>query len=387
MERINVGQFSDSFPPTIDGVAQAVKNYATCLHRNYCNVTVVTPAYKNVQDDYPFDIFRYQSLPLDNRIGYRAGNVFNPEAVVRLRQKKFDLIHVHAPFASSTLAANINRPRRVPVVLTYHTKFDVDIGKRLSGGAMRKIAMQFMLNNICAADEVWAVTDKCAESLRAVGYDGPYRVMENGTDFVFGQAHPSKVAQLREAYDLPEDTFVFLFVGRMMWYKNTRLILDTLKRAKERGLPFRCFMVGSGFDAKDIASYAVELGLSQEVIFTGPIYDREYLRVFYSLADLFIFPSTYDTSGIVVKEAAACECPSLLVRNSCAAEGATHDHSGFLAEENADDCAAVLLNACHSRDHLAAVGQEAGRSLYLSWDTAVERAFARYTEILKNWNK
>ncbi len=385
MARIHVGQFNDSFPPTIDGVAQAVKNYAACLHRNHCDVTVVTPAYKNVRDEYPFEVYRYQSIPLDHRIGYRAGNVFSPEALLHLHRKKFDLMHVHAPFASSVLVSNLNHRPRIPVVLTYHTKFEVDIEKRVSNSVFRKVAMEFLLNNVKAADEVWTVTKKCGDSLRTIGYEGDFRVMENGTDFAFGQAEESKVAQLREAYNLPEDTFVFLFVGRMMWYKNTRLILDSLKLAKAGGLPFRCFMIGSGLDADDIQSYAHELGLSEEVIFTGPIYDREYLRVFYSLADMFLFPSTYDTSGIVVKEAAACECPALLVQDSCPAEGVTHNVSGFLAEENAPSCAAVIMEACRSREQLTAVGQEAGRSLYLSWDTVVERAYARYTEILKNW--
>ena len=385
MARIHVGEFNDSFPPTIDGVAQAVKNYAACLHKNYCDVTVVTPAYKNVKDDYDFPVFRYQSIPLGRKIDYRAGNVFNPETVMKLRHMKFDLMHVHAPFASSTLVSNVNLQHRVPVVLTYHTKFEVDLEKRLSSSVGRKVALSFVLHNVKAADEVWTVTKKCGESLRAIGYEGDYRVMENGTDFPFGTAAPDKIAQLREVYELPEDCFVFLFVGRMMWYKNIRLILDALKLAKAAGLPFRCFMIGSGFDGEAIRAYAAELGLQREVIFTGPIYDREYLRVFFSLADLFLFPSTYDTSGIVVKEAAACQCPALLVRDSCAAEGAEHMVSGFLAEENADSCARTLLEACRDRQRLTAVGEEAGRSLYLSWDTAVERAYRRYTEILANW--
>jgi len=385
MARIHVGLFNDSFPPTIDGVAQAVKNYAACLHRNHCDVTVVTPAYKNVRDDYPFEVYRYQSIPLDKHIGYRAGNVFNPEALVQLRRKKFDLMHIHAPFASSVLVSNINHRPRVPVVLTYHTKFDVDIEKRVTNTVFRKIALEFLTSNVKAADEIWTVTEKCGESLRAIGYEGDYHVMENGTDFAFGRAEESKVQQLREAYNLPDDVFIFLFVGRMMWYKNTRLILDSLKIVKEKGLPFRCFMIGGGLDAEDIQKYAAELSLTDEVIFTGPIYDREYLRVFYSLSDMFLFPSTYDTSGIVVKEAAACECPSLLVRDSCPAEGATHDVTAFLAEENAPSCAEAILAACQSREHLAAVGREAGQKLYLSWDDAVARAYTRYTEILKNW--
>ena len=86
----------------------------------------------------------------------------------------------------------------------------------------------------------------------------------------------------------------------MRWYKNLKLILDSLKIAREKGLPFRALFVGSGYDAQAIRDYADECGLRDCTVFTGPIYDREQLRVYYSLADLFLFPSTYATSGIVV---------------------------------------------------------------------------------------
>ena len=386
IDRLKIGEFNDSFPPTIDGVAQAVKNYASVLHEKYCDVTVVTPEYKNVVDDYPFEVFRYQSVPLDRNIGYRAGNPFNPETLIKLRNKKFDLMHVHAPFASSVLVHNINHRHRKPVVLTYHTKFEIDIAKRVHLEGFRKVALRFMLENIQEADEVWVVTEGCGKSLQAIGYEGEYRVMENGTDFAYGRADQAKVDELRAKYKIPEDDFVFLFVGRMMWYKNTRLILDSLQYLRDKGVPFHAFMIGDGQDAPEIRWYASDIGLGDNVIFTGPIYDREYLRVFYSLADVFLFPSTYDTSGIVVKEAAACSCPTLLVRDSCAAEGVEHGFSGYLAEENAEDCGRVLLEACQSRSALTQVGENAGKHLYLSWETAVERAYARYVEILKNWS-
>lgn len=385
MSRIHVGEFNDSFPPTIDGVAQTVKNYASILQEKHCDVTVVTPNYKGVTDHYPFDVFRYHSIPLDKRIGYRAGNPFSPDTLIKLHNRRFDLMHVHAPFASSILVKNINHHPRVPVVLTYHTQFDIDIEKRVKLPEFRKIALRFVLENIKAVDEVWVVTKGCGDTLRRIGYQGGYRVMENGTDFAFGQAEEERVAALRDKYAIPDDALVFLFVGRMMWYKNIRLILDSLARVKAEGLPFRALMVGDGFDAPAIRQYAAEIGLQEEAIFTGAVYNRDHLRVYYSLADLFLFPSTYDTSGIVVKEAAACSCPSLLVRGSCASEGVEDGVSGFLAEENADDCARVLLEACRNREALARTGEQAGRSIYLSWETAVGRAYDRYREILDAW--
>lgn len=383
MNSFSVGLFNDSFPPVIDGVAQTVKNYAENLNKKDCHVTVVTPKYRGVEDHYPFEVVRYPSLSVGARIGYRVGVPFDPDTIRHLRARRFDLMHIHSPFASSVLVKTINHHPKVPVVLTYHTRFDLDLKKRVPNPAMRKVAMKFVLENIKAADEIWVVTKSCGHTLHDIGYDGPWRVMQNGTDFSRGKSSPAQITALREKYDLREDVPVFLFVGRMMWYKNIRLMLDTYALLKQNGMSFRALFVGDGYDLPAIKQYATALGLDKEVTFTGPIHDREYLRVFYSTADLFFFPSTYDTCGIVVKEAAACDCPSLLVRDSCAAEGAVHKSSGYIADENAADCATVIMDACADRAAMRMAGERASRDLYLTWEDAVDRAYAHYREILK----
>ncbi len=385
MNTFSVGLFNDSFPPLIDGVSQTVKNYATHLHDMNCNVTVVTPSYHGVEDHYPFDVLRYPSVSAGEKVGYRVGVPFDPPTLVRLRSKKLDLMHVHSPFASSVLVNAINHRPRVPVVLTYHTRFDLDIQKRVPSAAMRKVAMAFLLDNVNSADEVWVVTGASEKFLRDIGYEGSCRVMENGTDFARGKASESAVAALRERYHLYEDKLVFLFVGRMMWYKNTRLILDALEILRQNGMEFHAFFIGEGYDAPDMQVYANEHSLQQQVTFTGAIHDREELRAYYSLSDLFIFPSTYDTCGIVVKEAAACDCPSLLVEGSCASEGVVHGQNGYLTSEDPAACAAVLMDACADRSALRKCGVNAGETLYLSWKDAVARAHARYEQILREY--
>jgi hypothetical protein len=66
---------------------------------------------------------------------------------------------------------------------------------------MRKVAMKFVLENVKAADEIWVVTKASAYALRDIGYDGPWHVMENGTDFARGKADPAIAAELRAAMD------------------------------------------------------------------------------------------------------------------------------------------------------------------------------------------
>ncbi len=240
-------------------------------------------------------------------------------------------------------------------------------------------------DNINACDEVWAVSKGAGENLKSLGFSGDYRVMANGTDFKKGKASNSSISKLREEYALPDDLPIFLYVGRMMWYKGIRLTLDGLKILKSQGQSFRMFFVGDGFDRLEIEEYAKRCGLEKDCIFVGPVYNREVLRTYFSLADLFLFPSTYDTNGIVVNEAAACSCPSLLIEGSCAAERVTDRHNGLLIKEDPKEFANAAHFACENRDFMKKVGEKASGTVYLHWDSAVKTAYERYGVILESF--
>ena len=59
--KYSIGLLNDSFPPTIDGVANSVLSYAENLSKNHCDCTVITPKYPGVNNDYDFDVIRYSS--------------------------------------------------------------------------------------------------------------------------------------------------------------------------------------------------------------------------------------------------------------------------------------------------------------------------------------
>ena len=140
--------------------------------------------------------------------------------------------------------------------------------------------------------------------------------------------------------------------------------------------------VGSGGDKDEVVAYANELGLADRVFFTSPKYDRNVIRAWYCRADLFLFPSTFDTNGLVVREAAACGLGSVLVRGSCAAEGIDDGQTGLLMDENAQSLCAQALWACAHPDEIHRIGQTAQERIYISWEDAVRRAEKRYADIL-----
>ena len=168
-----------------------------------------------------------------------------------------------------------------------------------------------------------------------------------------------------------------------MTYKGLPLILDALKQLSDAGQDFRMVFVGKGPDKESMEQKAEELGLKSRCFFTGPIYDREALRAWNTRADLFLFPSTFDTNGLVVREAAACGLASVLIEGSCAAEGITDGRNGFTIQESPEAMAALLQTACRDLDHLRGVGQNAMDEIVLSWQDSVSEAYKRYGEILE----
>lgn len=376
---------NDSFPPLIDGVANAVVNYANIIQHDLGQVVVGTPNYPGTVDDYDFPVVRYRSMNTTKLVGYRAGYPFSARSIGEIEKFRPDIIHSHCPIVSNMMARTLREKLDVPVVFTYHTKFDIDIANAIDGKLLQAAALRALVDNIEACDEVWVVSHGAGENLRSIGYQGDYMVMENGVDFPRGAVEPDRVAALAKELTIPADMPVYLFVGRMMWYKGIRIILEALAELRKAGRPFRMLLVGDGADRQEMEKLARTLDIQDGCIFTGAIRDRELLRTYFSLADLFLFPSTFDTNGIVVREAAACGTASVLIQNSCAAEGIQDGVTGYLIPEDAESMAKLLASL--SRQQMGETGRQALEKLYVSWEDSVHRAYQQYGVVLENYQK
>ena len=118
-----------------------------------------------------------------------------------------------------------------------------------------------MVSNIESCDDVWVVSRGAGESLRALGFQGDYRVANNGVDFERGRVDAQTVAKVTADYDLPDGVPVFLFVGRLMTYKGLPLILDALRQLNDDGVDFRMVFVGKGADRELLENTARSYGL------------------------------------------------------------------------------------------------------------------------------
>lgn len=386
--KLKVGIGSDAFPPTTDGISNVAQNYANIINRDFGKAVVITPKNPNQLDyRYDYEIFRYKSWWVPTKEGYSVGWPFKDELHQAIIDMNFDILHSHAPLATSYYFRRVVEKKKIPVVLTYHTKYEYDIDKRVPTKPAKNFAYHFLLNNINAADEVWVTSEGTVDSLRKLGYQGDYIVMPNGCDLPIMNVSPQDIAMIKRKHNVPENIPILLYCGRMIWYKNIRLILDACSKLKRDGKDFRLIMLGFGADENAIKRYIYKSGLKNNVIWTGQILDRQEIQGYYGISDILLFPSVFDTNGLVVREAAACATPSLLVRGSCAAEGINDGKTGFLCMESAHSIASTLAKIMDNKKLLSAVGKQAQSDIYISWEDSVCNAYNRYHTVIENFNK
>ncbi|MEN2984465.1 MAG: glycosyltransferase [Dictyoglomaceae bacterium] len=384
--KLVTGQFTDAYYPITDGVANVAKNYAYWLNKKYGKTYVITPSFPNYKDDEEFEVIRFFSIPLVIRPPYRLGIPFiDVKSMEKINKIPFSLIHAHSPFSAGVLALYIARKRKIPIIATFHTKYYDDFKSAVKSDLLAKIMVKIIMEFYNQVDEVWTVNKSTADLLFEYGYRKKVEIVPNGSEFI----PPSNIEEYRkridEIYNLDPKKLVFLYVGQLILHKNLELLIYSLKHLRDLGIKFKTFIVGTGKDEGYIKNLVKKLDLEEFVIFTGKILDRELLKSFYARADLFLFPSLYDASAVVIKEASSFGCPSLVIEGSATSEGIIDGYNGFLSKNDPLMYAMKIKEIISDREKLRNVGERAKETLYRHWRDILEEVAGRYEEIVRRY--
>lgn len=387
-EKLRIGVFNDSFPPVMDGVAMVTLNYAWWLKDRGEDVRVITPyapGSEAVLKTLTYPVMQYTSIPVVMRKPYRAGL---PGIDFRFQREfskqQFDIVHTHCPFSSAQMALKAAKKQNIPFVASFHTKYREDFLRATHSELMADWMIKRIIHLYEQADEVWIPQATVEETLREYGFKGNVTVVDNGNDFVTpAKQIASMRKEMRRELGVKDNELMFLYVGQHIWEKNLAMLIDALALIKE--LPFRFFTCGSGYAQKDIEAKIEQLGLKDKVTFLGVVKDRERLKRIDAAADLFLFPSLYDTSPLTIREAAAMHTPSVMIAGSMTAEVITADKNGFLAENKAEAYAAVLRKLIETPALVEPVAQNAATTLTRSWENVIDEVRDRYRDIIRSY--
>lgn len=388
-----IGLFNDCFPPIMDGVSVTTSNYAYWLNRKRGDVCVVTPQAPAAIDNNDYPVYRYLSLPIPMRKPYRLGFPRIDWPFHRQISKiPFELVHAHCPFSSGTIARNIARDNRVPLIATFHSKYKADFERIIPNRYMIDHLIRNIVTFYEQADEVWIPQASVEDTLREYGYKGKIEVVDNGNDFAGTPYSLQLKAEAKIKLGIAPETPLLLFVGQHIWEKNVGFLLHALERIKDT--PFQMIFIGTGYAAEEMKQLAEKLGLATpapgekqpKVLFAGAISERETLKQYYLAADLFMFPSLYDNAPLVVREAAALHTPSLLLQGSTAAEIISDGVNGFLSTANESVYAEKIAGIIDCPKLIESAGSYAAQSLARSWEDIAEEVNDRYECLIKRYN-
>lgn len=384
--KMRVLEVLDTYYPKFDGPTMVITNYCKSLNKiNGIQAEACVPKFPKYKDNQPFNVFRVKSLKGPEGYYYGVPG-FDGKLKKYLKENKFEIIHLHSPFTMCSFFVKYGKKHNIPTVFTFHTKFHEDFDRMLKLKTTRKLAMKYIMHNINRADYVLTVSDGAAECLKDYGYKKNIDVIRNGTDLLPPENSDSLKATVKEKYGLTNE-IIFLSVGRIVENKRIGFALEVMAKLKAKGINFKYLIVGTGNYENELKKMVEQLGLQSNVIFTGKIMDRQLLAGHYLCADLFIFPSTFDTASLAPIEAAAMKLPTIMTLGCPTAEIITDGQNGLLAKElDVEDWAQKIYN-CLKAKTLPALKEKAYAEVYKSWDTVAIEVAQYYQNIIEKKDK
>lgn len=383
MKKPTIGLFIDAFFPMVDGVIVVVDQYAKHL-MDVANVVVFAPrsSDKAYVDDRPYQVYRSRQI----KILFTDYNLPLPwidHAFKKvLKHIKLDLVHIHSPFSMGHVGIRYAKKHHIPVIGTLHSQYKLDFYERTKSKIITDIALKEMIHTFNQCDELWAVNQKIAEIYTQDGTYNMPRVQQNATDMLPFKDEQKELA-LKKKYEIKNDEKILLYVGRLDFVKNLDFMLESLYRLRLKGFKFKMLFVGSGPYEKEMKSLAKKYGLTDKTLFVGRITDRTELAMHYKIADLFLFPSIYDSSSLVQIEAASQKTPTLFLRNTATSSTVTEDVNGYFSDHDPLLYAEKIIEIFKNQKLYIKIKEQCFKDLYITWKEVTERVFERYLLLIE----
>jgi glycosyltransferase involved in cell wall biosynthesis len=320
---------ADVYKPHISGITTYVTLNKTHLEEMGHEVFVFTFGDENYQDEET-NVIRSPGLPLLDT-GYYINLNYNKKA--RHLLYTMQVVHVHHPFLSGSLALRYCRPRGIPIIFTNHTRYDLYAHAYLPilGEFITETSMATYLPVFCRlCDLVIAPSAGMRDVLTSFGVDAPIDVVPNGLDIRPFRQVSEKMDRAQFGFN-PEDVLL-IFVGRLGPEKNLSFLLRSFSGAAKAYDHIGLILVGDGPERDNLQDQVRYMKIDNRVCFTGMV-PYEQLPGYLSMADAFVTASVTEVHPFTVIEAMAAGLPVLGIQSPGVGDSIEDGVTGFIAEE------------------------------------------------------
>lgn len=381
--------------PTINGVATFSRNLAHGLAERGHEVVVIAPSQRRTglageEWDGAYLIKRTVSVPFPFYQNFRIS--VSPRREVKRIIEEFepDVIHIQMLLGIGQATMKYAKQYNIPVVTTNHAIPEnlMDNIKLLApvSGPINKLITEYGARFHAKADHVTMPTQAAIDMLtkgREDLPDIPIEAVSNGINLAkFLPSKPSK--EIYEKFDIPTDQLIVSYIGRLDSEKHISVLIDAFYHVKQTlGKPVHLLIVGFGTDSDRLENQVYQLGIHDDVTFTGRVTDEEIIEL-HKVGDVFCMPSPAELQCIAALEAMASGKPVVAVDAGAVGELCQTERNGFLCEKDDVDQIANALTTLLADEAMRARFGEESIAIAKTHDLAytLDRFEAIYAELI-----
>lgn len=306
--------YTDSYPPMQDGVAAMTSGLARALVRLGHSVRVIAPNFRGgaQHTESTVDgvrILRVRTVPVPLYRQYRWPIFPFRAGSGEWSGRDADVVHLHTPGLLGTVAFLVARRFDRPLVGTFHTNLKEmreSVPQKFLVPLFFRVAWWYNLGTYYRCDATTTPSVAARDALLA-GARKPFRhaveVIPNGIDAERFRPD-ARVPDWRARCGLPEGTLA-TYLGRLTVDKGVHRFLDAVAATMDR-TDLVAIVAGTGPEEASVRQrIAADPRLARRVRYIGPVMEEEKAALL-AQTDLFVLPSTSDTSSVALLEAMAC---------------------------------------------------------------------------------
>jgi len=320
---------ADVYKPHISGITNYIELNKRILEKSGHEVFVFTFGDENYPDDEK-NIIRSPGLPLLDT-GYYVSFRYSKEARKLLRT--MDVVHVHHPFLSGSLALRYCRPRGIPIVFTNHTRYDLyaRVYIPVLPDVIGETALEAYLPAFChACDLVISPSAGMKEVLKKLGVTEPIDVVPNGVDLEPLNANIKPFERI--SLGIKPDELVLVYSGRLGPEKNLTFLVRSFAGVAQTFDRVHLLLVGDGPERDNLEDHARHMEIISRMRITGMVPHSEVYSYLLG-SDIFVTASVTEVHPLSVIEAMAAGLPVVGINSPGIGDTIEDGKTGLLAKE------------------------------------------------------
>lgn len=382
---MKVLMISDVYFPRVNGVSTSIQTFRRELAALGHEVDLISPAYPApyAEDSHTLRVAS-RFIPLDPED--RMMKPRNVRALLpRLRERRYDLVHIQTPFVAHYLGIEIADALGVPRVETYHTFFEEYLFHYvpvLPKSVLRSLSRRFSRKQCNRMNALIVPSSAMRDKLAEYGVQVPMHVIPTGIPM--GEFSAGDGDAFRIRHGIEKNRPMLLFVGRVAYEKNIDFLLRALEQALARVPDLLLTIAGEGPALRSLRKLAAKRNLQEHVLFVGYLDRRGALLDCYRAADAFVFASRTETQGLVVLEAMALGVPVISTAVMGTRDIVGAKRGALVPDDDEADFARNIVKLMNDPALRARLGAE-GRAYAAEWNaSALARRLAdAYQEAIR----